>query len=166
MTPRSAIRPPLRTLASTLLATFFLAAGPAFAQTTASSDDLRGADAAANGSIETKITRLDARRAQVEGQRERHLARLAPDDPRRAEIDARYDAKAARLDTKQARLEARLARDDDDDVRREDRREDRRADRREDRRDEHAAARAGRPDRPDRPARPERPERPERSVHR
>lgn len=115
-----------------------------------------------NDSPAAKLAKIDAKRDKREVQRERALAGLAANDPKRIEINARFDRKQAQLDAKAARIEARGA--DDGGVRQEDRRADRREDRREDRADRaERSERAERAERAERPEKAERAEKVERS---
>lgn len=58
-----------------------------------------------NDTTAAKLGKLDTRRATIEAQRTRALEGLAVDDPRRAEINAIYDAKLAQVDRKQTHFE-------------------------------------------------------------
>lgn len=166
-----------RQMISALLASLLLGTGMAQAQSV--SDDLvNGVKLRGDGSVDDtqpgasggampantlagKLAKLEEQRSKREAQRDRALAALATDDPRRIEVAARYEEKLVRMDAKQARIEARAG-DDNGTPGTGVRREDRRADRRDDR-PVAAIARGERVGRAERPQRAERPEKVERA---
>jgi uncharacterized protein YhaN len=92
-------------LVSAGIALLFSGVARAETTTTTTTDTTVETRGTPNDTTAAKLDKLDTRRATIEAQRARALEGLAVDDPRRAEINAIYDAKLAQVDRKQAHFE-------------------------------------------------------------